>query len=102
MENLRSTPIRTCIACRKREIQPTLTRVALVDGKVFPNIKGSLHGRGAWLHRACIEAAISRGAFRWAFKLKEAPDVTELKKYLSDVTTEMDAKDMKQIGRAHV
>ena len=63
-------------------------RMVLVDGKVIFDQKQIAPGRGAWVHRKCLELAIDRKAFKWAFKLTEMPEVEE-------VPTEMDAKDMK-------
>jgi len=63
-------------------------RMVLVDGKVFFDQRQIAPGRGAWVHRKCLELAIDRKAFKWAFKLTEMPEVEE-------VPNEMDAKDMK-------
>ena len=62
--------------------------MVLVDGKVIFDQPQIAPGRGAWVHRKCLELAIDRKAFKWAFKLTEMPEVEE-------VLTEMDAKDMK-------
>lgn len=94
MKPLRIFAIRTCIACRKSENSANLLRVVLVDGAVTPDLKGNLPGRGARLHRACGFDAIHRKAFKWAFKLTESPDVSQFKKFLTELS-EMDAKDMK-------
>jgi predicted RNA-binding protein YlxR (DUF448 family) len=59
-----------------------------VDGKVIFDQRQIAPGRGAWVHRKCLELAIDRKAFKWAFKLTEMPEVEE-------VPNEMDAKDMK-------
>ena len=75
-------PVRSCIGCRKKANPAALIRVVLIDGKLFPDIKGGAPGRGAWLHKKCAEGAISRGAFRFAFKQDEAIDVSELLKFL--------------------
>jgi len=77
-----SLPVRSCISCRKRANPSALIRVVLVDGKVIPDLKGGAAGRGAWLHKKCAEVAIARNAFRFAFKQKEAVDVSELLKFL--------------------
>jgi predicted RNA-binding protein YlxR (DUF448 family) len=77
-----SLPVRSCISCRKRANPSALIRVVLVDGKVIPDLKGGAAGRGAWLHKKCAEVAIARNAFRFAFKQKEAVDVSELLKSL--------------------
>jgi len=63
-------------------------RMVLVDGKVIFDQRQIAPGRGAWVHRKCLELAIDRKAFKWAFKLTEMPEVQE-------VPNEMDAKDMK-------
>jgi predicted RNA-binding protein YlxR (DUF448 family) len=63
-------------------------RMVLVDGKVIFDQQQIAPGRGAWVHRKCLELAIDRKAFKWAFKLTEMPEVEE-------IPNEMDAKDMK-------
>jgi predicted RNA-binding protein YlxR (DUF448 family) len=62
--------------------------MVLVDGKVIFDQLQIAPGRGAWVHRKCLKLAIDRQAFKWAFKLTSMPEVSEL-------LTEMDAKDMK-------
>ena len=81
-------PIRSCIGCRKTGSPSNLMRMVLLDGKVIFDQKQIAPGRGAWVHRKCLELAIDRKAFKWAFKLTEMPEVEE-------VPNEMDAKDMK-------
>jgi uncharacterized protein len=57
-------PLRTCVGCRGRAPKRELLRLALVDGRVRPDVKAVAPGRGAYVHRqrACVEAAIARGA----------------------------------------
>ena len=81
-------PIRSCIGCRKTGSPSSLMRMVLVDGKVIFDQQQIAPGRGAWVHRKCLELAIDRKAFKWAFKLTEMPVVEE-------IPNEMDAKDMK-------
>lgn len=81
-------PIRSCIGCRKTGSPSSLMRMVLVDGKVIFDQQQIAPGRGAWVHRKCLELAIDRKAFKWAFKLTEMPEVEE-------IPNEMDAKDMK-------
>ena len=85
-------PIRSCIGCRKTGEPSELMRMVLVDGKVIFDQQQIAPGRGAWVHRKCLELAIDRKAFKWAFRLSMMPDVTDLQK---ELLTEMDAKDMK-------
>ena len=88
-------PIRTCIVCRKSQEPSQLLRVNCLDGVITPTQGRKSQGRGAWLHIQCGYVAIERKAFKWAFKLDEMPDVTQFKKFLSELFSEMDAKDMK-------
>ena len=81
-------PIRSCIGCRNTGVPSELMRMVLVDGKVIFDQPQIAPGRGAWVHRKCLKLAIDRQAFKWAFKLTSMPEVSEL-------LTEMDAKDMK-------
>ena len=63
-----------------------------VDGKVLPDPKRRLPGRGAWVHRKCAVRAVERGAFRWAFRQSEPLDGRQLLIYITNYET--DAKDM--------
>ena len=85
-------PIRSCIGCRKTGGPSELMRMVLVDGKVIFDQKQIAPGRGAWVHRKCLKQVIDRQAFKWAFKLTSMP---ELSKEVTELLTEMDAKDMK-------
>jgi len=50
-------PIRSCIACRKRENFSELLRVVRVGNQVLPDEDRRKFGRGAWLHRNCFDIA---------------------------------------------
>ena len=91
----RIKPIRTCIVCRKAQSSSQLLRVNCVDGVVIPTSGGKSQGRGAWLHLECGYVGIERKAFKWAFKLDVAPDVSQFKTFLDERLLDMDAKDMK-------
>jgi predicted RNA-binding protein YlxR (DUF448 family) len=77
-------PIRTCIVCRKSQEPSQLLRVNCVAGVVTPTIGRKSHGRGAWLHLQCGYVAIDRKAFKSAFKLEQAPDVSKFKAFLDE------------------
>lgn len=53
-------PQRTCVACREVQAKGTLVRVVRTPEGVFPDPKGKLPGRGAYLHtrRSCWERGI--------------------------------------------
>ena len=76
--------IRTCIVCRKSEAPSQLLRVNCIDGVITPTIGRKSQGRGAWLHLKCGYLAIDRKAFKSAFKLEQAPDVSKFKTFLAD------------------
>ncbi len=61
-------PIRSCIACRKRESWTKVLRVVVRTGEVIPDPLRREIGRGAWLHQGCLDLAKSRGAFVRAFR----------------------------------
>lgn len=94
-------PIRSCIGCRKTGSPDGLMRMVLVDGKVIFDQAQTASGRGAWVHRKCLKMAIDRQAFKWAFRLTSAPEISpevldlHFKDSQKEVSNEMDAKDMK-------
>ena len=79
-----NSPVRSCISCRKRGNPSAMIRVVLIDGVVTPDVKKGAPGRGAWLHKNCAEVAISRDAFRFAFKQDVSVDVSKLLDFLKN------------------
>ena len=75
-------PIRSCIACRKRENKTDLLRVVKEGAHVVADPEGRKVGRGGWLHRECLELAITRRSFERALKSDVNLDLSELSKYL--------------------
>ena len=85
---LPATPIRTCIGCRQRGEASTLVRiVARSDGEhpvVVVDIRGTMPGRGAWLHPSeqCVALAVRRKAFGSALRVRgltvHPEDLTEV------------------------
>ena len=67
-----------CIACRRREPQPQLLRLAVLradDDRIVVDADRSLPGRGAWIHdsAACWKRARAKRAFSVALR---APGLT--------------------------
>ena len=60
-------PIRSCIACRKRENWSDLLRLVVIENQVHPDPNRKLPGRGGWMHRKCFDVAVQRNAFNRAF-----------------------------------
>src|SRR5690606_31780346 len=69
--DLSSLPERMCIVTREVRSPDELIRfVAGPDGKVYPDLKRKLPGRGCWVtaERALVEKAIAKKAFARALK----------------------------------
>ena len=75
-------PIRSCIACRKRENYSELLRVVRVGNQVLPDEDQRKFGRGAWLHRNCFDLAKERRSFQRAFRTDESLSTEPLEKFL--------------------
>ncbi|HEY5836685.1 YlxR family protein [Streptomyces sp.] len=77
-------PERTCIGCRRRAAKSDLLRVAVAGDVCVPDHRGTLPGRGAYLHSdlACLDLAVRRRAFARAFKRPVTPDTAELRRYV--------------------
>ncbi|WKX72897.1 YlxR family protein [Streptomyces sp. XD-27] len=77
-------PERTCIGCRERAAKQDLLRMAVVGDDVVPDDRGTLPGRGAYVHPdpACIDLAVRRRAFSRAFRGRGTPDAAALRRYV--------------------
>ncbi|WP_246279733.1 YlxR family protein [Psychromicrobium silvestre] len=63
--------MRTCVGCRRRDIQPNLLRVVRTSiGSLETDPQRRLAGRGAWLHpkKDCLELALKRRGFARTFR----------------------------------
>ncbi|WP_193373966.1 YlxR family protein [Nocardiopsis salina] len=63
-------PVRTCVGCRTRAAKADLVRLVDDHGRVTPDTRGGMPGRGAHLHpdRRCLELAQRRRAWSRAFR----------------------------------
>ena len=77
-------PIRSCIACRKRENYSELLRVVRIGNQVLPDEDRRKFGRGAWLHRNCFDLAKERRSFQRAFRSDESLSLDSLEKFLTN------------------
>jgi predicted RNA-binding protein YlxR (DUF448 family) len=82
--HVRACPERTCVGCRKRAAKHELLRVTAVEGVCVPDPRGSLPGRGAYLHPdpACLDQAVRRRAFPRAFRLQGPLDSDVLREHV--------------------
>lgn len=67
---------------------PELLRVAIVDGALVPDVRGTQPGRGAWLHPTsqCLDLAVRRRAFPRALRVPGPLDPAQLRR-------EIDSRD---------
>ncbi|RKN38739.1 YlxR family protein [Streptomyces hoynatensis] len=74
-------PERTCIGCRQRSARNGLLRVVRNGDRCVPDLRGTLPGRGAYVHPtpSCLELAVRRRAFPRAFRTQGPLDIGELR-----------------------
>ena len=77
---------RSCIACRSLENWTDLIRTVLVNQQVKVDLNHRMPGRGAWLHRNCIQMAVERKAFNISFNIEGEIKVDELEDYLKNLS----------------
>ncbi|WP_327698044.1 YlxR family protein [Streptomyces sp. NBC_00459] len=84
----RLCPERTCVGCRERAAKKDLLRTVAVEGECVPDHRGTLPGRGAYVHPAlvCLDLAVRRRAFPRALRVQGALDVVALRRYVEQET----------------
>ncbi|MEW2529961.1 YlxR family protein [Streptomyces sp. NPDC047071] len=85
----RACPERTCVGCRERAAKNELLRIVVIEGTCVPDRRGTLPGRGAYVHPAlvCLDLAVRRRAFPRAFRLQGPLDTAELRGNLEEAET---------------
>ncbi len=75
------------MGCRERSGKRDLLRVVLTGGRIVPDLRGTLPGRGAYLHpdAACVEQAVRRRAFNRAFRGPGPFDTVELREHMQRI-----------------
>ena len=81
-------PERTCVGCRERVAKNDLLRVAVSGDACVPDPRGTLPGRGAYVHPAlvCLDQAVRRRAFTRALRAPGALDTKALRQYVEQTT----------------
>ncbi|MYT73270.1 YlxR family protein [Streptomyces sp. cg28] len=84
----RACPERTCVGCRERAAKSDLLRIVIVEGECVPDDRGTLPGRGAYVHPAdiCLDQAVRRRAFQRAFKSPGPFDTAALRRRVEQAT----------------
>ena len=77
---------RSCIACRKLENWTDLIRTVLFNNEIKVDLNHRMPGRGAWLHRNCIQMAVARKAFNRSFNFEGDIKVSALEDYLKNLS----------------
>ncbi|MEU9866148.1 YlxR family protein [Streptomyces sp. NPDC047971] len=77
----RACPERTCVGCRERAAKSDLLRIVAVEGACVPDHRGTLPGRGAYLHPAsvCLDLAVRRRAFPRAFRVQGPLETADIR-----------------------
>ena len=72
------------MGCRERAAKSDLLRIVAVEGVCVPDHRGTLPGRGAYLHPAvvCLDLAVRRRAFPRAFKAPGPLDTAALRHHV--------------------
>ncbi|GGS68097.1 YlxR family protein [Streptomyces griseoviridis] len=80
----RACPERTCVGCRERAARTALLRIVAVEGECAPDPRGTLPGRGAYVHptQVCLDQAVRRRAFPRALRVPGPLDVKALRQYV--------------------
>ncbi|MCX5340445.1 YlxR family protein [Streptomyces atratus] len=81
-------PERTCVGCRERAAKSELLRIVADGDACVPDPRGTLPGRGAYLHpvSVCLDLAVRRRAFPRAFKAKGPFDPAAVQRFVERAT----------------
>ena len=84
----RACPERTCVGCRQRAAKTELLRVVAIEGECVPDHRGTLPGRGAYIHPAlvCLDLAVRRRAFPRALRAPGPLDTAALRLTVEQAT----------------
>lgn len=76
------------MGCRERAAKSELLRIVVDEDACVPDPRGTLPGRGAYLHpvSVCLDLAVRRRAFPRAFKAKGPFDPAAVQRFVERVT----------------
>ncbi|MFJ9817985.1 YlxR family protein [Streptomyces sp. NPDC101151] len=80
----RACPERTCVGCRQRAAKDDLLRTVADQEQCVPDPRGTLPGRGAYVHPdlVCLDQAVRRRAFPRALRVPGPLDIKALRWYV--------------------
>ena len=78
------------MGCRERAAKSDLLRIVVVEDACVPDRRGTLPGRGAYVHPAlvCLDLAVRRRAFPRAFRGPGPLDTAALRRYVEQAAVE--------------
>ncbi|MFC9925054.1 YlxR family protein [Streptomyces sp. NPDC127190] len=81
-------PERTCVGCRERTAKTDLLRIVVIEDACVPDPRGTLPGRGAYVHPAlvCFDQAVRRRAFPRALRVPGPLDTKALRQHVEQTT----------------
>jgi predicted RNA-binding protein YlxR (DUF448 family) len=76
------------VGCRERAAKSDLLRIVMIGDACVPDPRGTLPGRGAYVHPAllCLDQAVRRRAFARALRAASPPDTKALRQYVERTT----------------
>ncbi|MCZ7457670.1 YlxR family protein [Streptomyces sp. WMMC940] len=88
--HVRACPERTCVGCRERAAKRDLLRIVAVEGVCVPDHRGTLPGRGAYLHPAsvCLDLAVRRRAFPRALRAQGPLDTADVRREIEETAAQ--------------
>ncbi|WP_079178423.1 YlxR family protein [Streptomyces mangrovisoli] len=89
----RSRPERTCLGCRERAAKTELLRIVAIKDECVPDPRGTLPGRGAYVHPVlvCLDQADRRRSFTRALRAPGALDTKALRRHVEQMTVAQQA-----------
>ncbi|MER7833929.1 MULTISPECIES: YlxR family protein [unclassified Streptomyces] len=84
----RACPERTCVGCRERAAKSDLLRIVAIEGECAPDPRGTLPGRGAYVHpvQSCLDLAVRRRAFPRSLRVQGPLDTADIRHYVEQAT----------------
>ncbi len=72
------------MGCREQAFKSELLRIVAIEDACVPDPRGTLPGRGAYVHpvQVCLDQAVRRRAFPRALRVPGPLDVKALRRYV--------------------
>lgn len=72
------------MGCRERAAKSDLLRIVVIEGECVPDDRGTLPGRGAYVHPAlvCLDLAVRRRAFPRAFRAQGPLETAAVRRHV--------------------